>query len=155
MLEKKGKHRTLERGQGLVEYALILMLAAIVVIVVLGIFGERVRNFYCEAVLSIAPDVDAPACDQLSVSCNVITLSPKLRMEAVVIDNQGADDVNKVQWFVDGGLYNTESFYKYCLQAGNGPCADYTGSSGKHTFSAVATDKEGHTGRCSKTVVVP
>jgi hypothetical protein len=159
MSEKKGKHRILQRGQGLVEYALILILAAIVVIVVLGIFGERVRDFYCEAVLSIAPDVDAPACNQLSVSCNVITSSPELRMEAVVVDNQGKDDVKTVKWYVDGRLHNTEQYVKYCLQSGNGPCAPYhgpeSGTNTKHKISAVATDAEGHTGTCSKTVVIP
>jgi pilus assembly protein Flp/PilA len=153
MSEKKGKHRILERGQGLVEYALILILAAIVVIVVLGLFGERIRNFYCEVVLSIAPDVDAPACNQLSVSCNVLAPKP-LRMEAAVTDNQGPKDIKTVKWFVDGKPYNTEYYYKYCLQSGNGPCDPYTGSKGKHTFSAVVTDAEGHTGKCSKTVVV-
>ena len=156
MSEKKGKHRILERGQGLVEYALILMLAAIVVIVVLGIFGERVRNFYCEAVLSIAPDVDAPACDQLSVSCNVLSKSSyNISMEAVVTDNQGPNDVTEVKWYDNGNYVRTEVEYKYCLGSGNGPCGIYTASGGSHTFSAVAKDAEGHTGKCSKTVTIP
>ena len=158
MSEKKGKRRILERGQGLVEYALILILAAIVVIVVLGLFGERIRNFYCEAVLSIAPDVDAPACNQLSVSCHVINPSP-LKMEAVVVDKQGANDVKTVKWYVDGRLHNTELYVTYCLQSGNGPCEAYhgpeSGKNAQHKISAVATDAEGHTGTCSKTVVIP
>jgi pilus assembly protein Flp/PilA len=154
MAEKRGKRRILERGQGLVEYALILILAAIVVIVVLGLFGERIRNFYCEIVLSVAPDVDAPACNQLGVSCNVLGTDP-LRMEAAVTDNQGPKDIKSVKWYVDGTLHNTEYYYKYCLQSGNGPCDPYKGSKGKHTFSAVVLDAEGHTGKCSKTVVVP
>ena len=153
MLEKKSKPHSLERGQGLVEYALILMLAAIVVMVVLGLFGERIRNFYCEAVLSIAPDIDAPACNQLSVSCNVTSSSP-LRMEAAVTDNQGPNDVKTVKWYVDGILYNTEYYYKYCLQSGDGPCSPYTGKKGNLTISAVALDAEGHTGQCKKNVTV-
>ena len=35
-----------EKGQGLVEYALILVLIAIVVIVVLGLLGEQVTNVF-------------------------------------------------------------------------------------------------------------
>lgn len=35
-----------EHGQGLVEYALILILVSIVVIIVLVVFGEQVGNLY-------------------------------------------------------------------------------------------------------------
>ncbi len=37
-----------ERGQGLVEYALILVLIAIVVIVVLGFLGDEVTQVFSE-----------------------------------------------------------------------------------------------------------
>jgi len=36
-----------ERGQGMVEYALILVLIAVVVIVLLIVLGNQVRNTYC------------------------------------------------------------------------------------------------------------
>lgn len=39
-----------ERGQGLVEYAMIIMLVALVVIVMLVIFGQQVSNTYCSAI---------------------------------------------------------------------------------------------------------
>ncbi len=156
MSGKKGKHRTLERGQGLVEYALILMLAAMVVIVVLVFFGDRVRNFYCEAVMSISPDIDAPACNQLSVSCNLISTSGKnVYMEAAVTDNQGVNDVKTVKWYDNGNYVRTELWVKYCLGSGDNPCLPYTASSGTHNFSAVAIDAEGHTGQCSRAVTVP
>ena len=35
-----------ERGQGLAEYALILALVAIVVIVIVGVFGGQVANYF-------------------------------------------------------------------------------------------------------------
>lgn len=37
-----------EEGQGLVEYALILALIAVLVIAVLTILGQRVENTYCK-----------------------------------------------------------------------------------------------------------
>ncbi len=37
-----------EKGQGLVEYALILVLIAIVVIVVLGLLGDEVTEVFSE-----------------------------------------------------------------------------------------------------------
>lgn len=39
--------RSGERGQGMVEYGLILVLIAIVVIVVLIVLGNQVQNLFC------------------------------------------------------------------------------------------------------------
>ena len=41
-----GSDRDGERGQGLVEYGLILILIAIVVIVVLGVVGQQTNNVF-------------------------------------------------------------------------------------------------------------
>ena len=42
-----------EGGQGLVEYALIMLLVAIIVIVVLALLGPSVGNLYSRIVLGI------------------------------------------------------------------------------------------------------
>ena len=42
-----------EGGQGLVEYALIMLLVAIIVIVVLALLGPSVGNLYSSIVLGI------------------------------------------------------------------------------------------------------
>jgi Flp pilus assembly pilin Flp len=155
MQREAEKSRAIERGQGLVEYGLIIMLAGIVVIVGLAMFGDKIQRLYCEIVLSIAPDIDAPACNRIDVSCNVVSSSP-FRLEAQVSDNAGDDDdITKVVFSVDGKPYNTEYHYKYCLQGGDGPCSNYTGAKGKHKFSAVATDAEGYTGSCTIETTLP
>ena len=41
------------KGQGLVEYAFILMLVAIVVVVVVALLGPTVGNLYSQIVVSI------------------------------------------------------------------------------------------------------
>ncbi len=41
------------RGQGLVEYAMLIMLVALLVIVLLLIFGEGVGNMYSNIILNI------------------------------------------------------------------------------------------------------
>jgi pilus assembly protein Flp/PilA len=41
-----GNRRDDERGQGLVEYGLILVLIAIVVIVVVGVVGQQTNNVF-------------------------------------------------------------------------------------------------------------
>ena len=42
-----------EPGQGLVEYALIMLLVAIIVIVVLALFGPAIGNLYSSVVQNI------------------------------------------------------------------------------------------------------
>jgi pilus assembly protein Flp/PilA len=42
-----------ESGQGLVEYALIMLLVALVVIIILAIFGPAVGNMFSTVVSSI------------------------------------------------------------------------------------------------------
>lgn len=151
MVEKIGKCRMRERGQSLVEYALILILAAVVVIVVLLVFGESVKRSYCAVVLSIAPNIDAPACNGIDVKC--VTQSSPFRMEATAKSLQG-NKITKVVFYVDDKPYNTEFHVKYCLQGGDASCQAYGGAEGKHTFTAVAYDAEGNTGKCSTKVTV-
>ncbi|TMG33761.1 MAG: Flp family type IVb pilin [Chloroflexi bacterium] len=47
VLRRFGIELTSERGQGMVEYALILVLIAVVVIVVLIVLGNQVQNVFC------------------------------------------------------------------------------------------------------------
>ncbi|MEW5720848.1 MAG: pilus assembly protein [Chloroflexota bacterium] len=35
-----------EKGQGLVEYALILLLVAIIVVFIVGVYGSQIANFF-------------------------------------------------------------------------------------------------------------
>ncbi len=45
--------RPMQKGQGLVEYAIIILMIALVVIVVLGLFGESLANSYMNVVNAI------------------------------------------------------------------------------------------------------
>ena len=42
-----------EKGQGLVEYALILVLVAVVVIVVLGLLGDEINNVFNDIITEL------------------------------------------------------------------------------------------------------
>lgn len=44
-----------EEGQGLVEYALILVLIAVVVIVILGTLGTSINNMFIEVQVAMTP----------------------------------------------------------------------------------------------------
>lgn len=151
---QEGTRRLALKGQSLTEYALVLVLVGLVVILALALFGENVQKQYCKIVFSVDPNVDAPYCEAIDVSCTVLSTSP-FRMEAQVTDNVGEDNVTQVQFYLDGSLYNTEVTYRYCLQAGDGACQNYLGPKGEHEFSAVASDADGNTGTCSLTTTVP
>jgi Flp pilus assembly pilin Flp len=62
-------HRTMplpeKSGQGLIEYALILSLVAIVVIVALAVMGTTIRRVYCQ-VISQFPGNETP-CDEIDM----------------------------------------------------------------------------------------
>ena len=45
--------RISEDGQGLVEYALILMLVAIVVIIVLALLGPEIANMFSNVIINL------------------------------------------------------------------------------------------------------
>lgn len=73
-----------ERGQGLVEYALILVLASVAVIVVLSLTGTSVANTFCTVVKAIdstrpcgaAAAAPAPAQPQEGDVCVSYTFEP-------------------------------------------------------------------------------
>jgi pilus assembly protein Flp/PilA len=46
-------NRHYQRGQGLVEYALILVLVALIVIIVLALFGTAVGNMFSYVIVNI------------------------------------------------------------------------------------------------------
>jgi pilus assembly protein Flp/PilA len=52
MLQKLMAKMQNEEGQGLVEYALIIVLISIVCVVALGVLGTRVNSVFCQIVTS-------------------------------------------------------------------------------------------------------
>jgi pilus assembly protein Flp/PilA len=42
-----------QRGQGLVEYAMIMMLVAIIVIIILALFGSSVGNMFSSVIVNL------------------------------------------------------------------------------------------------------
>jgi pilus assembly protein Flp/PilA len=150
--------RVLERGQGLVEYALILALVAIVVIVVVAAVGQGIQEVFCDIVLQLggdAPDIGACAAPRVTLVgiSNGQTVTGAISVEAVIKDNKGNKNPNikQVTFYIDGTKINDEFAYKFCLVSGDGPCSSYTPSVGTHTLRAVATDADNNTGEASVT----
>ncbi len=158
MFRARGSPPPGERGQGLVEYALILMLVGIVVILVLILFGEALQKQYCQIVYSVNPEAEIEMCETIEVACNYTTGSGWVNLEANVTDTAGVNDVKNVKFYNDGNYVRTEWFVPYCMgsnPSGGTSCNNYNTSSGSHTIVAIATDDEGNTGQCEVTVNVP
>jgi pilus assembly protein Flp/PilA len=143
-------HR-LERGQGLVEYALILVLVAIVTIGILAVMGESIVSIYCKLVTSLQPDMDAPMCEQISLGCAGSGSGSTVSVEAQPSGLEPGDTVDRVEFYVDGVRLNTEYNPKYCFHGGDASCNNYNISSmsaGTHTIRAVAYTDSGASGLC-------
>ncbi|MBN1287982.1 MAG: hypothetical protein JXB47_21470 [Anaerolineae bacterium] len=143
------------KGQGLAEYALILVLVAVVAILILVVLGEQTQQVFCSIISALgenAPDVEA--CEAPRVTCSGIDSNP-IRMEAIVSDNNGTDSIANVQFYVDGAHIRTEYSYRYCLSGGDLPCGPYALPSGSHTIRAVATDDDGYSGSCEASFTIP
>ncbi len=170
-----------DRGQGLVEYALILVLVAIVVILVVGLLGDEIKGVFCNVVAELGdnpPDIAAcqPAPpeappeeeeeeeERSEVICmgvsNGQTVSGSIVFEAVINDVQGLG-TNYVDIFVDGlrDPFNPaggrrEWVYHYCLRGPDSGCTGFDThalSNGSHTIRAVAYWGDGTTAECSVT----
>jgi pilus assembly protein Flp/PilA len=154
------QHAPKEEGQGLVEYALLIILVSIAIILVLSLFGDELAGVYSQIVSGLqitgAPvDTDAPQATCVLHDGNAS--DNWINAEASVTDPNGNETINRVDFFVDGNFVRTEYYYRYCLGCCGtppDPCTDYnTGvlPPGQHTIRAVAYDDDGNTGECSIT----
>ena len=160
----------LAKGQGLVEYALILVLVAVVVIIILAVTGKQIAVTMCDVALNIgakAPD-SIEACRAPRVSIIGLaggqSVGGAIAVEATVRNNPGPQTTNmEVKFYIDGSLISTENASKYCLGGGNSSCAAPGGTpyntsgltNGSHVFRVVATDSVSNlSGETSFTFIV-
>ena len=145
-----------QKGQGLVEYALILVLVAIVVIGSMALVGKRVASTFCSIVMqiggsvptSIANSCNSPQISFSGISDGQTTTSP-ITVEAIATDPKTGSTITNAQnvkFYIDDILVQTEYAYKYCLGAGDGTCGSLAVSHGSHTLKAVVVDSKGNTG---------
>ncbi len=152
-----------EKGQSLVEYGLVLVLIAVVIIGILAIFGDSVKQTYCRTTHALTPDAD------LSSACQAPIITPvasrngnSLNLEAELYDPDGDPNnpyaaIDRVEFFIDNeasGPLLIERQYHFCLGGGNGDAGGCTAgydisglSSGRHTVIMVAYDNDGNVSR--------
>lgn len=146
------------KGQGLVEYALILVLVSIIVIAILTLFGDAVANSYCSVVYALNQTAKPPKiCHSPMVTCKVTNwTAATFNLEAVIYDPDETDPTRaqKVEFYrgtIDGTPDINQTSYKYCMGTGTTTCNPHSETKGT-VITAIAYDGKGHTGRCSVTV---
>jgi Flp pilus assembly pilin Flp len=141
----------------LVEYALILVAVSIVVIAVLTLLGEQISQRFCTIVYTLDPAAESNLCNAPIVTCVLGGGGSGITLEAQIID-PGAPAgnpygaIDRVEFYRNDMLVNTEIHYHYCLLGGDASCLAYSVPSGNHTIRAVAYDNEGNSGTCSISV---
>ena len=149
----------IERGQGLVEYALLLILIALGVVVMLALFGQSVSDTYCRISfeLSIATGTSG-GCSAPRISLRPHSEGPShLNLEAEVVDPDGDPDdpygaIDRVEFYIDdtsSGPVQTEHHYRYCLSGNPSglPCGNFDTSGlspGDHVIIVIAYDDDGN-----------
>jgi pilus assembly protein Flp/PilA len=152
-------------GQGLVEYALILVLVTLVVIAVLTLFGRTIAQTYCSVVYQLNPGSAAvKVCNTPVLTCQANGHNTNnFSLHVDVIDGDAPDPkaVVRVEFFRDGDTtpFRTDSSKEYCFPSGSTlPCDKIAGSGVSQsdvegrTITAIGYDVDGHTGQCTATV---
>jgi pilus assembly protein Flp/PilA len=153
-----------EDGQGLVEYALILVLVAVVIIAITTLLGESIKGTYCRTVHQLTPEADlssaclAPIAMPQSTSSGPNTIN----LEVAIHDPDGNPNnpyaqITKVEFYLDNtetAPIQVEYYYRYCLSGNSGPnpCGPYNISglsTGQHKIHILAYDTDGNIGRSS------
>jgi Flp pilus assembly pilin Flp len=141
-----------------VEYALILALVAIVVIVVLAAAGQGIQDVFYDVVIKLggtAPDIGTCAAPHITLTgiSDGATVTGPITVRAIIQDNKGVSESNiqYVRFYVGGVQVADEQIYRYCLGGGDDSCKPYTPSSGTHTLRVVAADADNNTGEVSVT----
>ena len=151
-----------EGGQGLTEYAFILVLLALVSVGILSFVGQAVADQFCVLIVELSSSADLPsACSKPIARAGPVEQGPGyLNLEVNVYDPDGDPDnpyaeIAKVEFYIDdtsGTPVQTEYHYRYCLGSNTGinPCRNYDTdglSPGPHTVIALVYDTDGNIGR--------
>lgn len=152
---RHGRIHSRERGQDLIEYSLIIALVAIVMIGIVGAFGQRVGAVYCAVIAKIDRSaLRDSVCTAPIATCEASFNGSTVQMEANIIDPDAPEgapysQIDRVEFHDNGTLVNTERIPRYCLRGGDSACQHYVVSSGAHTIMATVYDRDGNQGMCS------
>ncbi len=136
--------RKKEEGQGLVEYALLIVLVAIVIVVVLALMGRTVTTVYAQIIAGLnGQTLDGTGTEYVVTNVGVTVSNPpsctvKVGGKVVVFEDGQLGDAGI-------GVSGTASWSGY----GGGPVSGTTDSSGTATVGPIS-----NSGNCTGTATV-
>lgn len=152
-----------EGGQALLEFALLILFIAIVVVGIVSVFGRTLHTTYCRVTHQFAPEAD------ISSTCTIPIVMPlmlardtnQITLEADIYDPDGDQSdpygqITRVEFYIDGtegSPVTVEGIHRYCLGTGDSVCSSYDISglaAGNHSVIILAYDADGHVGRSSR-----
>lgn len=139
-----GGSGTRAQGQGMVEYALILSLVAVVCIVVVTLFGTSIQSTICRVVVQIGNPGEARACVMGGITEG--QRAPDTAPIEAVINPSAASMVQNVVFRINGTTVATEAAAKYCMAGGNETCNPYSFASlpaGNHVLEIIVNMTNG------------
>jgi pilus assembly protein Flp/PilA len=149
-----------EKGAGLVEYALILVLVSIVAIGALSLTGSRIQQIYCDVTEKLKnPGAGGSASGGgynirfggISGCETIGPTGPVGKDIELIVEPVPASGAVQVKFYFDGSTteYRTESISRYCLSGGGEPDCTSTNlsslSAGRHTLKAALYNSSGTT----------
>jgi Flp pilus assembly pilin Flp len=163
--------RQLQAGQGLVEYALLLVLVGIVVITSLRLLGEEIRDAFCEIVAELDPKAGEECGDPITFTLvnadsnqdiqsledgDVIALSSLPTTRLSIRADTTVDGVNSLRFGLDAnGNFRTENIAPFALAGDDaGDYAPWTPGVGSHTLTGTAFSATGGGGDMLATVTI-
>ena len=135
--------RNSEGGQGVVEYSIILVLLALVVVTVLVVFGPKIGNLYSQAASAFGTDDEQPAVEPAVEPVDVITIARaeyeygrNVDIDAQV--NGGWDPDITLTASTGGGMQHVDNHYHIYFENPGCPCTiKLTTSTGSSTTVVV------------------
>jgi len=140
----------LERGQGLVEYALILVLVAVVAIVILALMGQTVESTFNCLVMTLNAAQGSPIVGLTLIDSNTdeaitpvcgqtIGLAGLNGHMSIRVDTKGTVGSVSIQLTGPSNVSRTENFYPYSLFGDtDGDFAGGSLNSGDYSLTATA-----------------
>jgi pilus assembly protein Flp/PilA len=112
---------TVERGQGLVEYALVLVLVAVVVIVILAMMGTSTQQAFCQVAVRLGAEVPDDVCDVVTITqANYSSSDQRLLLKATY--NGGAKNGVGLTASPGGAMTRNGKHYQIEFNLSSCPC---------------------------------
>lgn len=160
-MHRRGQRK--QRGQGLIEYTMVLALIALLVLGAFALYGDKLGDTWCRlaVILSAVSDSPPPAsCTKPVITWRIGPAPPgQLNLEAMVLDpdkpaNMTLSDDIDVSFLRNDMFLQRDEAERFCLGGGSSPtdepiasppCRSSVAVVPGDVIKAIATDVNGNT----------